>query len=67
MEASVRIAKADLVLTEVNLLERYATFGELDQACRTLSEQVNSRPYRVTGRAPVEMLAEERGAAACAA
>jgi hypothetical protein len=59
-EASVRIAKADLVPTEANLLEQYATFGELDQACRMLCEQVNSRPHRVTGRAPVEMLAEER-------
>ena len=32
-EATVRIAKADLVPTEANLLEQYATFAELDQAC----------------------------------
>ena len=65
-EASVRIAKADLVPTEANLLEQYATFGELDQACRMLCEQVNNRPHRATRRAPVD--ARRRTcAAACAA
>jgi hypothetical protein len=33
-EATVRIPKPDLVPTEANLLERYATFGELQQVCR---------------------------------
>jgi hypothetical protein len=30
----VRIAKADLVPTEVNLLEQYATFAELEHATK---------------------------------
>jgi hypothetical protein len=59
-EATVRIAKADLVPTEANLLERYATFGGLQDACAVFCEQVNARPHRATGRAPVERLAEER-------
>ena len=59
-EATVRIAKADLVPTEANLLGQYSTFGELETACREFCEQVNAREHRVTRRAPVEALAEER-------
>jgi transposase len=51
-EASVRVAKADLVPTEANLLEQYAGFGELERACRVFCGQVNTRPHRRTGRAP---------------
>lgn len=59
-EATVRIAKADLVPTETNLLEEYRTFGELEAACRAFGEHVNTRPHRETRRPPAEMLAEER-------
>jgi transposase len=59
-EATVRVAKADLVPTEANLLEDYQSWGELTAACAAFTEQVNSRPHRVTRRAPVEMLAEEQ-------
>jgi hypothetical protein len=59
-ENAVKIAKADLVPTEANLLEDYGSFAELERACRMLGEQVNGRPHRVTRRRPVEMLAEER-------
>ena len=59
-EATVRIAKADLVPTEVNLGEEYRVFGQLEAACRVWCEQVNARPHRETRRAPVEMLAEEQ-------
>lgn len=59
-EATVRISKADLVPTEANLREEYASFAELEAACVEFCEQVNTRPHRVTRRAPVEMLAEER-------
>jgi transposase len=59
-EATVRVAKADLVPTEANLLDEYASFTELEQACRAFCEQVNARVHRATGRAPVDMLAEER-------
>lgn len=58
-EATVRIAKADLVPTEANLLDAYATFAELQQACRDFCEQVNARPHRATGRVPAELLVEE--------
>lgn len=59
-EATVRVAKADLVPTEANLLDEYATFGELEAACAGFCTEVNARPHRATGRAPVELLAEER-------
>lgn len=59
-ENTVKISKADLVPTDANLLQAYDSFAEFRQACRALGEQVNTRPHRVTRRAPVQMLAEER-------
>ncbi len=59
-EAAVRIAKADLVPTEANLLGEYASLGALEQACAGFCEQVNARPHRVTRRAPTEALGEAR-------
>jgi hypothetical protein len=59
-EATVRIAKADLVPTDHNLLCGYASFAELEAACAAFCERVNAREHRITRRAPVEMLAEER-------
>ncbi len=59
-EATVRIAKADLVPTEANLLPAYGSFAELGAACEAFCERVNARPHRATGRPPVELLAEER-------
>ncbi|MGH3748420.1 MAG: IS21 family transposase [Micromonosporaceae bacterium] len=59
-EATVRIAKADLVPTEANLLGEYRKFSELETACRQFCEQVNDRPHRETRRRPLEALAEER-------
>jgi hypothetical protein len=59
-EATVRIAKADLVPTETNLLPAYASFAELVEACERFMAEVNARPHRVTRRAPDEMLAEEQ-------
>jgi hypothetical protein len=59
-EATVRIAKADLVPTDANLLEGYSSWAELIDACDRFMTEVNERPHRVTRRAPVEMLAEER-------
>jgi transposase len=59
-EAAVRIAKADLVPTEANLLDDYRRFAELERACQGFCDQVNARPHRVTRRAPAEALAEER-------
>jgi hypothetical protein len=59
-ESTVKIAKADLVPTEANLLPDYASFAGLEAACEGFCEQVNTRPHRITRRAPAEMLAEER-------
>jgi transposase len=58
-ESTVKLAKADLVPTDTNLLEQYASFAELEAACLAFCEQVNSRVHRVTRRAPAAMLAEE--------
>ena len=59
-ESTVKVAKADLVPTDANLLGAYACFADLEAACERFCEQVNARTHRVTRRAPVEMLAEER-------
>jgi transposase len=60
-EATVRVAKADLVPTEANLLEDYGSFGELVEACERFCTKVNGRPHGVTRRVPEDALAEERG------
>jgi transposase len=59
-EATVRVAKADLVPTAANLLEQYATFADLERACRVFCEHINGRVHRATGRVPVDMHFEER-------
>lgn len=58
-EATVKIAKADLVPTDANLLDAYANFAELRVACQLWMDEVNGRPHRVTRRCPDVMLAEE--------
>lgn len=59
-EATVRIAKADLVPTEVNLRPDYASWAEVVEACDAFMAKVNGREHRVTRRVPAEMLAEEQ-------
>jgi hypothetical protein len=59
-EATVRIAKADLVPTEVNLRGDYGSWGELVEACEVFMAKVNGREHRITRRVPAEMLAEEQ-------
>lgn len=59
-EATVRIAKADIVPTDHNLRPNYASFAELEAACEAFTARVNARPHRVTRRRPAEMLTEER-------
>ena len=46
----MKIAKADLVPTDANLLEDYGSFTELEEACRAFCEQVNARLHRETPR-----------------
>jgi hypothetical protein len=59
-EATVRIAKADLVPTQANLHPGYQSFGALEAACRDFCAEVNARAHRVTRRPPAEMLEAER-------
>jgi transposase len=59
-ESTVRVAKADLVPTDANLLPAYEDWGSLESACAEFCDTVNGRMHRVTRRAPSEMLAEER-------
>lgn len=60
VEATVRVAKRDLVPTSANLRDDYPSFAALVEAADAFCERVNARSHRETGRAPVEMLAEER-------
>jgi transposase len=59
-ESTVKIAKADLVPTDANLLEAYPSFTALRVACAAFCAEVNEREHRETRRPPVELLAEER-------
>lgn len=59
-EASVRVAKADLVPTEANLLDAYPDMTTLIAACDAFCAHVNARRHRETGVAPLERLAVER-------
>ncbi len=59
-EASVKIAKADLVPTEANLGEQYASFAQLEAACQAFMAKVNGRKHRESARVPADALAEER-------
>ncbi len=59
-EATVRVAKADLVPTDANLLAAYRSWAEAEEAAAELCATVNARPHRVTRRPPAEMLAEEQ-------
>ena len=58
-ESTVRVAKADLVPTDANLLDCYADWAALEAACGAFCETVNGWVHAVTRRAPVEMLVEE--------
>jgi hypothetical protein len=58
-EATVRVAKADLVPTDHNLREEYPDFGALERACAQFMAEVNTRPHRSTMQPPVIRLADE--------
>lgn len=60
VEATVKLAKADLLPTTANLLPAYQSFTELVWACERFGEQVNAREHRETRVAPVARLATER-------
>jgi len=59
-EATVRVAKADLVPTDYNLREHYGSFASLEAACIEVAAELNGRPHSVTRRVPAEALEVER-------
>jgi transposase-like protein len=58
-EATVKIAKADLVPTDHNLRPAYRSFAELEAACEAFMAEVNTRAHRATLEPPVIRLAAE--------
>jgi hypothetical protein len=59
-EATVRIAKADLVPTAANLRPAYTSFTDLGQACWDFCEEVNGRVHRESAQVPAEALVLEQ-------
>jgi len=59
-EATVRIAKADLVPTSTNLRPGYGAFAELVAASDRFCQDVNGRAHRETGQVPATRLDVER-------
>ena len=60
VEATVKIAKADLVPAEANLLPAYGSFAGLEEACRLFCGRVSGRVHRDTAAVPADRLAAER-------
>ena len=60
-EPTVKLAKADLVPTEANLLDDYGSFAELEAACAAHTAVLNNRAHSVTRMVPALALATERG------
>ena len=59
-ESTVRVAKADLIPGDVNLIEEYNSHKELEEACEAWMETVNNRAHSVTRETPQAMLELER-------
>ncbi len=55
----MRIAKADIIPTDTNLLTAYDTFAQLEEASAAAMERFNTRVHAVTRRVPAEMLTVE--------
>jgi hypothetical protein len=58
-EATVRVAKADLVPTDHNLRDEYEDWQALEAACEQFMADVNTRPHRATREPPIVLLAQE--------
>ncbi len=59
-EATVRIAKADVLPRPDNLVGEYRDFASFERACGAASERFNTRVHRETGERPVDRLALEQ-------
>lgn len=51
-EASVKLAKADIVPTDANLRPAYSSWDELDDACQQFMGEINGKVHHVTKRRP---------------
>lgn len=60
VEATVRVAKADVLPRQTNLRREYGSFAELEDACEAFMARFNHRLHRVTSRVPSELLLHER-------
>jgi transposase len=60
VENTVKIAKRDLVPTEVNLRPAYTSWGQLEEACDAFTAEVNARTHRESRKVPAQALAQER-------
>jgi transposase len=60
-ESTVKLAKADLVPTDHNLLDGYESWDQLQAACEAFMATVNGRVHRATNERPVDRLEIERG------
>jgi transposase len=58
-EATVKIAKWDLVPAQANLREQYASFAELEDDCQAWCARVNARIHRESAAVPDQRLAAE--------
>lgn len=61
-EATVKLAKADVVPTDANLRSDYTSFAALEAACDAFCDRVNARDHRLLGRPPADALIEEQAA-----
>lgn len=59
-ESTVKLAKADLVPTDHNMLAAYESWEQLVAACDAFMDTVNARVHRATGERPVDRLEIER-------
>lgn len=59
VENAVKVAKADIVPKDTNLLPAYGSFKEVEAACEEFMAYINAREHRATKRKPAAMLAEE--------
>ena len=58
-EATVKVAKADLVPTDHNLRDEYEDWQALERACEEFMAEVNTHRHRATMEPPVMRLADE--------
>ena len=58
-EATVKIAKADVLPRPDNLVAAYASFAALEAACEEATTRFNTRVHRATAERPADRLARE--------